>query len=178
MLDKLSVGTEVNIGDIKAVISSGLLKFKDTLAIYADIIEQDGDKVCVVCKVHNIDRTIAIIARDKQRMEKMNLNTEERKAIYCHELGHIFSQNQSLSKDERIIDDEVDADTYAVEECGILPEILESALKKSYEYEISTIKSKTNLTQTKIDRYIEEMKARKRNVLRLVKEKNKNDIQI
>lgn len=52
------------------------------------------------------------------------LTAEERKAIYCHELGHCFSHNQQESKgNERNICDEVDSDTFAVEQCGISPYI-------------------------------------------------------
>ncbi len=99
------------------------------------------------------------------------LTAEERKAIYCHELGHCFSHNQQESKgNERNICDEVDSDTFAVEQCGISPYILEKALAKSYEYEIRNIGQKTDLTQERLDRYVKEMKTRKENVRRLIHE--------
>ena len=97
------------------------------------------------------------------------LTSEERKAIYCHELGHCFSHNQQSSKgNERNICDEIDSDTFAVEQCGISPYILEKALAKSYEYEIRNIGQKTDLTQKRLDRYVKEMKTRKENVTRLI----------
>lgn len=65
---------------------------------------------------------------------------------------------------------EVDSDTFAVEQCNISPYILERALAKSYEYEIRNISEKLGLTQERLNRYIEEMKARKKNVQRLIYE--------
>ena len=99
------------------------------------------------------------------------LTSEERKAIYCHELGHCFSHNQQSSKEnERKIYNEVDSDTFAVEQCDISPHVLESALEKTYEYEIRNIAQKTDLTQERLDRFIKEMKTRKENVRRLIHE--------
>ena len=95
----------------------------------------------------------------------------ESKAIYCHELGHCFSHNQQEAKSTgRNIEDELDSDTFAVEVCDISPYILEKALAKSYEYEIKNIGQKVGLTQERLNRYIEEMKARKKNVQRLIHE--------
>lgn len=65
---------------------------------------------------------------------------------------------------------EVDSDTFAVEQCNISPYVLERALAKSYEYEIRNISEKLGLTQERLNRYIEEMKARKKNVQRLIYE--------
>ena len=62
---------------------------------------------------------------------------------------------------ERKISEEVDSDTFAVKYCGISPNILERALAKSFEYEMKDIGRKM-VTQERIDRYIEEMKARKK----------------
>ena len=86
-------------------------------------------------------------------MQKMGFSVEERKAIYCHELGHIFSKNQLSDKNRlwREIDDEIDSDTFAVKECKVEPEILEGALKKTYEYEINQITKKENMTQERIE---------------------------
>ncbi len=109
------------------------------------------------------------------------MSAEERKAIYCHELGHCFSHNQQVSKEnERKVFNEVDSDTFAVEQCGISPYVLENALAKTYEYEIRNIGQKKDLTQERLDRFVKEMKARKENVRRLIrefedKEKKKND---
>ena len=71
------------------------------------------------------------------------MTPEEKKAIYCHELGHCFSNNQKKStSSERNISDEVDSDTFAVKQCGISPYTLERALARSYEYEIKNIPKK------------------------------------
>ena len=90
----------------------------------------------------------ALIIRDTEKLSQIGLTTEERKAIYCHELWHCFSANQQKSKDsERNIDDEVDSDTFAVEKCDIFPYVLEKALAKSYEYKIQNIGKRVGLTQ-------------------------------
>lgn len=57
-----------------------------------------------------------------------------------------------------------------MEQCDISPYVLEKALAKSYEYEIKNIGSVVGLTQERLNRYLEEMKARKRNVQRLIHE--------
>ena len=64
----------------------------------------------------------------------------------------------------------MDSDTFAVKYCGISPYILEKALAKSFEYEMKDIGRKKDVTQERIDRYIEEMKARKRNIEKLIRE--------
>lgn len=84
-------------------------------------------------------------------------------------MGHCFSPNQQENKNsKRNIDDEVDSDTFAVEKCDISPYVLENALVKSYEYEIQNIGKREGLTQEAFNRYVEEMKTRKRNVQRLI----------
>ena len=84
-------------------------------------------------------------------------------------MGHCFSHNQQESKNNsRNIDDEVDSDTFAVEKCDISPYVLEKALAKSYEYEIQNIGKRVGLTQEALNRYVEEMRTRKRNVQRLI----------
>ena len=125
----------------------------------------------VVVKEENmqLDKEVQPEEKQKEKLSEIGLTTEERKAIYCHELGHCFSTNQQKSKNsERNIDDEVDSDTFAVEKCGISPYVLEKALAKSYEYEIQNIGKKVGLTQEALNRYVEEMKTRKRNVQRLI----------
>lgn len=80
-----------------------------------------------------------------------------------------MNQHNSNSS-ERDINDEVDSDSFAVEQCDISPYVLEKALAKSYEYEIKNIGKKVGLTQDRLNRYIEEMKIRKKNVQRLILE--------
>lgn len=174
MIEKLVKGNIIDVGEIKAVVVSDLMKFKDTYAIYCDIISQSGNKTCCVKK---IDDKVALVLRNKEKLLKMNLNSEERRAIYCHELGHCFSEKQKNrkndSKHERTIEDEIDSDSFAIKKCGISPIILESALKKTYEYEIGNIKNRGDLTQEKINKFIMEMTARKRNVEKLISEMKK-----
>lgn len=166
-------GQKVQFGENEAIITSDLMKFKDYYAIYADVIKNNENIKCATVKIHD---KIALIIRDKQILEDMGLDVEERKAIYCHELGHNFSSNQSKIEDKRNIAYEVDSDTFAVEKCGIDPYVLESALKKTYEYDIQNLKNKANMTQERLDKYVNEMKARKENIKRLILKKEKNEM--
>lgn len=173
MLEKLKKGTKIKICENKAVVSSDIIKFKEFYYILADVIKNVDEKL--LCNVYKIDDLTALIIRDKEKMLEMGFNAEERKAMYCHELGHCFSENQKFAKlNERNIFDEVDSDSFAVKKCDILPNVLESALAKSYEYEIKNINNKTNLTNEKLNRYVQEMTARKRNVEKLIVEYEKN----
>ena len=174
ILDKYKKGSKIKIGKNEAEITSELMKFKDYYAIYADITKNvDFNKPCGNYK---IDEKIALIIRNKELLTEMGFTVEERKAIYCHELGHSFSLNQKNDARGSIrqIDKEIDSDTFAVEKCGMLPSVLESALAKTYEYEIKHLDSKKGLTQEKIDRFINEMRARKRNIEKLAR--NKEDL--
>lgn len=172
---KFKKGTLIQFGKSKAIVTSDLMEFKGYYAIYADITENvESNMVCGAYKLHD---KIALILRDKVQLEEIGLTPQERTAIYCHELGHCFSVNQGhIGLGERNIADEVDSDTFAVKQCGIKPELLESALAKSYEYEIKNMGKKKNLTQERLDRYLEEMKARKQNVRRLINELHNGDI--
>lgn len=174
---KLKRGTQVIMKDIKAIISTDIMRFMDFDAIYADIIEQSGTMPCCVKLIDDI----ALIFRDKGILMSMGLNTEERKAIYCHELGHCFSENQKgIESRERAIEYEIDSDTFAVEKCGISIDVLESALRKTYEYNIASIGTRQETpTKKSVENFIKEMTARKRNVQRLrLKIKQKEDKQI
>ena len=102
---------------------------------------------------------------------EIGFTREELEAIYCHELGHCFSENQlENKKEERNVENEIDSDTFAVRKCGISPYVLESALAKTYEYEIKNIDKKENMTQERLNRFVNEMRARKRNVEKLINE--------
>lgn len=169
VLNKFKKGTTIEFGDNKAIVVSDLMKFKEFYFIYVDIIENTDNNI--PCCTYKIDDKIALIIRDKNILLQMGLTTEERKAIYCHELGHCFSINQKnkVQKGSDVFE-EVDSDTFAVKQCGISPYILERALQKSYEYEIKNMSKKKGLTQERVNRYIQEMKARKRNVEKLIQE--------
>ena len=172
VINKFKKGSIITFGENEAIITSGLMKFNDYYYIVADITKNiNFNMPCANKKIHD---KIALIIRDKDLLLKMGLTSEERKAIYCHELGHSFSVNQQkCSRDKgRQIYEEVDSDTFAVEKCGISPEAVESALKKTYEYEINHIYEKKNLTQERLDTFIREMQLRKRNIERLIKAKD------
>mgnify|MGYP001103550215 CR=1 FL=1 len=173
----LKKGTRIATRSFEAIISTDIMRFMGFDAIYADITQQSGVMPCCVKLIDGI----ALIFRDKGLLMSMELNTEERKAIYCHELGHCFSENQRGAKSsERAIEYEVDSDTFAVEKCGISVDALESALKKTYEYNIASIRTRQEkLTKEEVEKFIDEMTARKRNVERLrLKIRPKEDMQI
>ena len=172
LIKKFKKGVKVKLGENEAVISSNLMKFQDYYYIIADITKNvDFTLPCGTSKIHD---NIALIIRNKELMKKMGFSVEERKAIYCHELGHIFSKNQLSDKNRlwREIDDEIDSDTFAVKECKVEPEILEGALKKTYEYEINQITKKENMTQERIEKFVNEMRLRKKNIEKLIYDKN------
>ena len=171
ILEKYKKGSKIKFGENEAEISSELIIFKDYYAIYADITKNVDFNVS--CGNYKIDEKIALIIRNKELLTEMGFTVEERKAIYCHELGHSFSPNQKndARSSGRQIDKEIDSDTFAIEKCGISPYVLESALAKTYEYEIKHIKEKKDLTQKRLDKFVNEMRARKRNIEKLKRDK-------
>lgn len=161
---------------IVVTVSSDLMKFKDFYAIYADINKQGKKRRPCFC-ISIIDGKVALICRDKKMLEEMQLTSDERKAIYCHELGHVYSKNQKNRTEERNYAYEIDSDTFAIEKCDISIDVLESALKKTYEYDIKRIENGQQKDKAKIKRYIVEMTARKRNIERLKeKQKEQNEL--
>lgn len=168
IIDKYKKGKIIFIGKNKAIVVSDLMKFKEFYAIYADVVENiDFGLSCGTYKIHD---KVALIIRDKKNYQKCGLTDEERKAIYCHELGHCFSHNQKESTNGgRNTSDEIDSDNFAVKYCGVSPYTLERALAKSYEYEIKKLPSK-NVSKERINRYLEEMRARKLNAEKLIRE--------
>ena len=154
------------VGKIKIV--SDIVKFKDYNLIFADITEKFNESACNVLR---LDETTALVMKNNEMLAEIGFTREELEAIYCHELGHCFSKNQrEIKKDERNVADEIDSDIFAVKQCGISPYVLESALAKTYEYDIKNIDKKENMTQERRDRYVNEMRARKRNVEKLINE--------
>ena len=164
----LSKGTKLYNEDegFEAIVVTDLMQYRGFKAIYADIIKQKDEKI--ICGAKLLKDNIALVLRDKSIMQKIGLNPEERRAIYCHELGHCFSDNQKdSSSKKREIADEVDSDTFAIEKCDVPIDVLESALKKTYEYCVSKAKKDINMTDERVQRFIQEMTARKRNIERL-----------
>ncbi len=169
-MEKISIGSKVYIGDtIEGIICTDPKKFKNFYAIYADIIKSTSQHICCVKKEEYRDKTIALVLRDKNKMMEIGFDTNERRAIYCHEIGHCFSEKQKNSSNkERLIEDEVDSDTFAIKECGIDPEVMMSAVKKTYKYYISEIRNTPNITIERVNRYIEEMDKRVSNIKKYI----------
>lgn len=164
----LSKGTKLyneNEG-LEAIVVTDLMQYRGFKAIYADIIKQKDEKI--ICGAKILKGNIALVLRDKSIMQKIGLNPEERRAIYCHELGHCFSDNQkNSSSKKREIADEVDSDTFAVEKCEVPIDVLESALSKTHEYYVEKAGKDTNMTDERVQRFKQEMIARIRNIERL-----------
>lgn len=164
----LSKGTKMHNENegIEAIVVTEPIQYRGFKAIYADIIKQKDEKI--ICCTKLVEDNIALVLRDKNILQRIGLNAEERRAIYCHELGHCFSDNQKdSSSKKREIADEVDSDTFAVEKCDISIDVLERALRKTYEYYVAKARKDANMTDERVQRFIQEMIARKRNVERL-----------
>lgn len=176
-IEKFKKGTLISVGEENAQISTDVIsadKKGDISYIVAEIIKTvPGGKLDKsICCTKKIDEKTALIMRNKEKMLEIGLNKEERKCIYCHELGHCFSQNQ---KDKpmntlRNIEDEVDSDNFAVKMLGISPFVLESSLKKTINYHIANFKKRNDLTKEEVEEYIVEMTERTKNARNLIKE--------
>lgn len=71
VLRKYKEGEKIEIGKSKAIITTGLMKFKNFYAIYADIIENiDCIQGCGVCKIND---KIALIIRNKKILLEMRI---------------------------------------------------------------------------------------------------------
>lgn len=78
IVSKYKKGTEMQIGENKAIVTSDLVKFKEFYAIYADIIENiDFKQPCGTCKIHD---NIALIIRDKRKLSEIRINYRRKKS--------------------------------------------------------------------------------------------------
>ncbi len=114
-----------------------------------------------------------IIIRNRDKLEEREYTEDGIVAIMAHELGHLFSENQQGEKnsDGRILDDEIDSDTFAVQKCGIKPKVLESALRRDYNFKMRQAEAK-KVPNEKVSEYVTEMEKRIENIKRL-----KNELQ-
>ena len=78
IVSKYKKGTQIQIGENRAIIVSDLIKFKEFLAIYADIIQNtDFKQPCGTCKIHD---SVASIIRDKRKLSEMRINYRRKKS--------------------------------------------------------------------------------------------------
>jgi len=88
LMGKYKKGTEVQFGDNKAIITSGLIRFKEFYAIYADIIQNtDFKQPCGTCKIHD---SVALIIRDKRKLSEMRINYRRKKSYILSWIGTMF----------------------------------------------------------------------------------------
>ena len=78
IISKYKKGKQIQLGENKAIIASDLIKFKEFLAIYADVIENiDFKQPCGTCKIHD---NVALIIRDKIKLSEMRINYRGKKS--------------------------------------------------------------------------------------------------
>lgn len=78
IISKYKKGKQIQIGKSKAIIVSDLIRLKEFLAIYADVIENVDFKLpCGTCKIHN---NVALIIRDKRKLSEMRINYRRKKS--------------------------------------------------------------------------------------------------
>ena len=121
-----------------AIVSS-ITVFRGYRFIYADIQNKDGVQPCSVIEAYD---NVYVIFRHKDTLiNKMKLDDAERKCIYYHEIAHKLSPNQKKGNG-RLVENEIDADTFAIMEFGANPISMYSALKKTCKYALSEESSK------------------------------------
>lgn len=153
-----------------AIVSS-ITAFRGYCFIYADIQNKDG---VLPCSVIEADDNVYVIFRHKDTLiNKMKLNGAERKCIYFHEIAHKLSPNQKKGNG-RLVENEIDADTFAIMEFGANPISMYSALKKTCKYALSEESSKKN-TKEAIEAALTELKARLENVEAIIKKRKLNE---
>ena len=88
IVSKYKKGTQIQIGENRAIIVSDLIKFKEFLAIYADIIQNtDFKQPCGTCKIHD---NVALIIRDKEKLSEMRINCRRKKSYILSWIGTLF----------------------------------------------------------------------------------------
>lgn len=99
-------------------------------------------------------------------IDKMGLTSKERKCIYYHEIAHKMSPNQKHGT-KRLLEDEIDADIFAINELGAYPNAMHSALIKTYRIALSQ-ESKMKHSEEAIEGAQREIKARIKNVEEII----------
>ncbi len=135
-------------------------KIRGLYFIYTDIQNAHGVPVCAVINAY--DNVNVIVRHMPTLIDEMRLTSEERRCIYYHEIAHAISPNQKHGT-KRLLEDEIDADTFAINELGADPDAMHSALIKSYRREQSEESKKKN-SEEMIEAAEREMKARIKNV--------------
>ncbi len=157
-------GTQYRIAS--DLVSSGNLKL-----YYVDIITNHMSQP--TSSAIRMGKNQGLIIRNKVKLEARGYTPDEVMAIMAHELGHLFSDNQKDKDgtDDRTVEDELDSDKFAVEKCGIDPEVLESALRKDYNFKMKQLEDKMkSVPIEKVNAYKSEMEKRILNAQRMQQE--------
>lgn len=116
------------------IVVAEITKFRDSYFIYADIQNEHGVPVCAVINAY--DNVYVVVRHMPTLIDRIGLTDKERECIYYHEIAHKMSPAQKHGT-KRTLDDEIDADTFAINELGADPVAMHSALIKSYRDEQS-----------------------------------------
>ena len=88
LLENFKKGRTILIGKNKAVVTSGLMKFKEFYAIYADIIENIDFNMG--CGTYKINDKLALIIRDKERLLDIRINSRRKKSYILSRTRTLF----------------------------------------------------------------------------------------
>lgn len=169
--EELKKGYEFELGNSRCRVVSDLITSGKAKVYYVDVIT--NHETMHSCCAIKLGDNQGIVVRNRKKLEIRGYTEDEIMAIISHELGHLFSENQQEEKISkgRVLDDELDSDTFAVEKCGIKPEVLESALKKDYLFKMKQYKEQGRLSDSKVKEYTHEMEKRIANARRLQQDK-------
>lgn len=151
------------------LVVANITKIRDSYFIYADIQNAHGVPVCAVINAY--DNVNVIVRHMPTLIDKMRLTSKERRCVYYHEIAHKISPNQKHGT-KRLLEDEIDADTFAINELGADPDAMRSALIKSYRRGQSEESKKKN-SEELIETDKREMKARIKNVEGIIMKKRR-----
>ncbi len=151
------------------VVVAKTTKFRDLYFIYADIQNAHGVPPCAVINAY--DNVFVVMRHMPTLIDKMGLTSEERKCIYYHEIAHKISPNQKQGT-KRLLENEIDADTFAINELGADPNAMHSALIKTYRNEQSEESKKKN-SEEAVEAAKREMQARIKSVEKIIIEKRR-----
>lgn len=156
------------------VVVADITNFRGSRFIYADIQNEHDVPICAVINAY--DNVNVVVRHMPTLIDKMGLTSKERKCIYYHEIAHQMSPNQKHGT-KRLLEDEIDADTFAINELGADPNAMHSALIKTYRIALSQ-ESKMKHSEEAIEAAKREIKARIKNVEEIIiKKRRKLDTQ-
>lgn len=162
------------IKDFDAIVSN-IKEIKKAIFVYADLQNKSGTPVC--CVIAACDNVYVVFRRKDVLINKMKLNDSERRCIYYHEIAHKLSPNQKKVNGHSL-ENEIDADSFAINELGAEPYAMHSALVKTYQYDSNSEEVQKKNTKEAIEESLAELRARIKNVENIIRKRkrDKNDL--